>query len=87
MLSGVTESGFEFEIEEEALDDMEYLEALAEAEEDNTRIPKVIEMTLGKEGKKRLYDHFRDEKGRVQASKVVPEFKEILDKAGSKIKN
>lgn len=87
MLSGVTESGFEFEIDEEALDDMEYLEALAEAEDDSTRFPRVIEMTLGKEGKKRLYDHVRNEKGRASATKAIAEFTEILEKAGNQTKN
>ena len=87
MLRGVTDSGFEFEIEEETLDDIEYIEILGECEEDFTKLPKIIEKTLGKEGKKRLYDHLRNEKGIASATKVSEEFTEILNKAGNKTKN
>lgn len=87
MLSGVTESGFEFEIDEKNLDDMEYLEALADAEDNTERFPKLIRMTLGEEGKKRLYDHVRDEKGRAVATRAIEEFTEILQKAGPRTKN
>lgn len=87
MLVGSTQSGFEFEIDPEQLDDMEYVEKLAEIEENVLVLPKVIVMTLGEEGKKRLYDHLREDNGRVSVSKVSEEFTEILTIAGSKTKN
>lgn len=87
MLQGKTKSGFEFEIDEKQLDDMEYVEMLAEIEDNILAFPKVIAATLGEEGKKRLYDHLRDENGRVPVAEVTEEFKEILTVAGPKTKN
>ena len=85
-----TTSGFTIELDEENFDDMEFVELLAIAEENDrevTILPKAIEMTLGKEGKKALYDHVRDDKGRARATKAVEEFKEIMSLAGDGGKN
>ena len=51
------------------------------------KIPKVIKMTLGEDGKKALYDHVRNEKGKAPASKVIEVFKEIMDLTGDGGKN
>lgn len=87
MLKGKTESGFYFEIDETALDDMEFVEALADLEEDALKLPKVCNMLLGKEQKAKLYDHLRNEHGKVPASAVSSAIVEIMLVAGESTKN
>lgn len=84
MIKGTTESGFGFEFDPENVNDMEWLELAAEAEGDPTKYPKVIEMALGREQKKRLYDHIRTDSGRVPIDKAMEVFREIMDIAGEK---
>ena len=57
-----TESGFEIELDDEAMNDVE---AIVEMDTDGTKLFYVADRLLGKEGKKKLYDHLRDAKGRV----------------------
>lgn len=79
MITGVTSSGFEFSIEESTLDNMELLDALEEMSEENTlALSKVLDLILGKEQKKKLYEHLRTEDGRVPVSKVNDEIMEIF---------
>lgn len=84
MIKGTTESGFGFEFDPKNVNDMEWLELAAEAEGDPTKYPKVIEMALGREQKKRLYDHIRTDSGRVPIDKAMEVFREIMDIAGEK---
>ena len=87
MLKGKTESGFAFEIDESIGDDMEFVEALAAVDDNPLQMPKVLEGALGKEQKTKLYDHVRNDKGKVPIEKVLEEFVEILNKAGEQTKN
>ena len=87
MLKGKTESGFCFKINEADLDDMEFVEALAELEEDALKFPKVCDMLLGKEQKKKLYDHLRNENGKVPVNAVSNAIAEIMSVAGESTKN
>lgn len=87
MLQGKTESGFCFEIDESALDDMEFVEALADLEEDALKLPKVCNMLLGKEQKAKLYDHLRNEDGKVPINDVSNAIVEIMSVAGENTKN
>lgn len=82
-----TESGFTIEVDEKNFDDMELLEKLAQLDENILVLPEVLTMTLGEKGKKALYDHFRDDKGRATASKVMDEFREIMNLVGDGGKN
>ena len=79
MIKGKTRSGFEFQLEESVLDNMELLDAIVEAEENPAVIPKVVNMVLGKEEKKRLYDHLRTPKGNVPIMAVATEIAEIFN--------
>ena len=88
MIKGKTESGFSYKIDEACFNDMELLELLAETDNGNyLAISKVLEVLLGTDQKKKLYDHVRNDKGRVQIDLVTAEVKEILMSAGSKAKN
>ena len=82
-----TESGFTIEVDEANFDDMELLEKLVELDENILILPKVLNMTLGENGKKALYDHYRDDKGRSSATKVMAEFLEIMELVGDGGKN
>lgn len=81
MMRGKTESGFEFEIEEEILDDYEFLELLCEIDGGNVNLTvKMVDRLMGtQEQKKRLKDHVREESGRVSARKLLAEVAEILN--------
>ena len=88
MIQGTTKSGFRFEINENIGDNMELLEMLSDMKEgDWLAMSKVCEMTLGKEGKKALYDHLRTEDGRVPVADVSSAIVEIFEAAGKKGKN
>lgn len=83
MIKGKTLTGFAFEIEDEARDDMEMLENLtAISKGDLTVLPETLVMLLGEEQKKKLYDHCRGETGRVSSKKVMSEVKAMFDAAG-----
>jgi|GEM_PF-521680 len=89
MTEGKTKSGFAFKIDEDVRDDMELLEGFIDLDDgDMKALPKCIIALLGKEQKIALYNHCRSEKtGRVSASKVMKEVKEILDFASEEVKN
>ena len=71
MITAKTESGFSIELEESTLDNMEVLDALSDLDEGNPlAMSRLVVKLLGKDGKKRLYDHLRTEDGRVPASAV-----------------
>jgi len=79
MLKGKTSTGFEYEIENDQLDNMELLEALAEADAGKVlAIVKVCDLLLGKEQKQRLYDHCRTEKGNVPTASITNEILSII---------
>lgn len=90
-MTGVTSTGFSWEIDEEAADDIELLEYISGLDERDIRgLMNLIERLLGKEQKKKLYDHLRTEKGHVPASKVLQTITEIFNTASEenqKIKN
>jgi len=77
MISGRTESGFEFKIDPDLLDDMEFIDLLAEASENGLLLSKVLAFMLGEEQKKALYEHLRVQ-GKVSRSRVDEEAGEII---------
>lgn len=81
-----TASGFEFEIEDGVLDNMELLDAIAELEENPLKLTKVVKLLLGEKTKERLYDHVRNEKGRVPADALSTEVADIFKLLNDKVK-
>lgn len=84
-MKGITSSGFEYNLDETALDDYELLEDLCELDNGNTaRTISALNRLLGIEQKDRLKEHLREENGRVPASKMMIEMGEIFNsvKAG-----
>ena len=85
MIKGTTKSGFEYEVDESAADNMELIDALAEAASDYIlAISNVCKMLLGKDMRKKLYDHIRAEDGRVPIKNAVDEIMEIMQAMGDK---
>lgn len=78
-------TGFECEINTEAMNDMEVLELVVRIDEgDALAYSPFLTKLLGKENKARLYDHVREADGRVPIEKVAAEVGEILEQAGEK---
>ncbi len=78
MVKGVTRSGFEFEVAEDIVNDMELFEALCDLDSGDARaIVPVCRAVLGDQ-KKALYAHIRNEAGRVPVDKVAEEIADIL---------
>ncbi len=80
MIKGKTESGFAFQIDEEARDDMELLDAIVKLDAGEKQyMSEVVERLLGSEQRDKLYDYCRGKSGRVLASKVFAEITAIFD--------
>ena len=86
--TGTTASGFAFAIPAENLDNMELLDALAELNErDPLQVSAVCRLLLGKEQRKRLYDHLRTPAGNVPIGAVTEAIGEIFNACGDAGKN
>ena len=84
-MKGITESGFEYELNEETLDDYELLEMLCEIDAGNdSLLTKAAKQLLGGNQLNALKEHCRNEKGRVPATVMINEITQILaaNKAG-----
>ena len=83
-----TKSGFCCEIDPEVLNNMELVDALAEVQNGNSlAYPTVCLLILGKETRTRLYNHLRNEAGRVPPADVYRELTEIMNALGQPAKN
>lgn len=79
MIKGITKSGFEYEISENVMDNMELVDILADDQTDMSfRVSRITGMILGKDQKRRLYDHHRTEDGRVPVEAVYEDIGEIF---------
>lgn len=78
MIKGKTKSGFNYEIDEEALNDYRLLKEIARVEEEPLRFPFLLERLLTSEQEEKLLNHLEDEKGRVDPDKVMDEIKDIF---------
>ena len=83
------ENGFELDLEDDVLDNMELVDALAEmkSDEDPIAVSKVITLLLGKDTKKALYDFVRTESDRVPVAEVSKMVTEIFGAFGDAGKN
>lgn len=87
MITGKTESGFEFELDEGSLDDYELLEDICDMDNgDPLKITAIAKRLLGKEQMQALKEHVRNEEGRVSAARVTEEIAQIFS-SQSEVKN
>ena len=78
-IGGTTESGFQYSIDQEVMDDYELLEDLCEVDNGNAgKITAAARRLLGNEQLKALKEHLRNENGRVPASKMIEEISQIF---------
>jgi hypothetical protein len=88
MKKGKLSNGFEYEIDENVLDDMELIDAMEQSQgDDPLKVSKVITMVLGKEQRKSFYDSIRNEDKRVPVEKAVELFTELIESLGDEGKN
>lgn len=88
MKAGKLSNGFEYQIDEAIFDDMNFLDALAEADEgDPLAASRVCNMLLGKTQKKELYKMLQNEEGRVPIEPALNCVKEIMEALGDETKN
>ena len=79
MITAETKDGFAVELSEEALDNVELLDALAEVQDaDVLSLGRTIRLLMGKAQAKKLYDHLRNDKGRVPPQAVAQALNELL---------
>ena len=84
-----TATGFEYEIDKKAINNMELIDAIAELEENPENVvasSKVITMLLGKETKKRLYEHVRNADGIVTIDAAMTEIADIFNGGDADLK-
>ena len=80
-------AGLVLELDVKVMDNMELVDTLAEAsEEDPLAVSKMVRLILGNE-KRKLYDSLRTEDGRVPVEAVSNALKEIFESFGEKGKN
>lgn len=79
MITGKTSTGFEYTVDPIIVRDMEFIELAAETMDNGLKLPELIKYVLGAEQKEKLYEHVRNDKGRVILDDVNREVSEILD--------
>lgn len=83
----ITSSGFECDIDEAALDDMELLDDLVALDSgDVSKFSSAIRKILEPADKDRLYEHLRNDSGRVPVSAFGVELGDIIKGLNSKKK-
>lgn len=81
-----TSCGFEADIDEELLDDYEFLEVMREAEKSPLAFADIVVYLLGKDGKEALKARLRETHGRARPEAVRDAVLEILAELKSKKK-
>ena len=82
MITAETKDGFAVELSEEALDNVELLDALAAVQDSDVgfvRMARTIRLLMGKEQTKKLYDHLRTEDGRVPVVALSNALGELME--------
>lgn len=83
-----TKVGLEVELNRDAFDDMEVLDAIRGMDEDNPiALSKFCDLVFSKQEKKKLYDFCRAEDGKVPLSKILDVITEIMTSLGQPEKN
>ena len=87
MVKGTTKSGFCFEVDPNAMNDMELVDILADDTMDESfRMSHVVRKLFPGHQRKALYDHVRVD-GRVPVDAVIKEIEEIFSAMGNAGKN
>ncbi len=89
MIQGTTKSGFAYELQDDAMNNMELVDAMAELDDGGHpfALSRVCLLLLGRDQRKRLYDHIRTEDGRVPPKAMGEEIADIIRGFGEQGKN
>lgn len=89
MIEGKTKTGFTYQLDDDAMNNMELVDAMAELDDGGHpfALSRVCLLLLGKEQRKRLYDHIRTEDGRVPPQAMGEEIADIIRGFGEQGKN
>jgi hypothetical protein len=82
MITGKTKSGFEYELEDNVLDDYELIEALGELDENPLKLSKVIALLFGSR-KDDVKAFVKKQKGYVSTTEVSNLVLEVFEAAGN----
>lgn len=83
LVKGKTSSGFKYEVNPAMIHNAEFLELFADVQNGNSMQSfALMEMALGKEQKKALYEHLRNDEGMVPVEDLTQEIAEIFEKLG-----
>lgn len=87
-IKGKLQSGFEYSLDADVMNDMNIIEAIADTMEDNPlALAKLCKMLFGEEQKKALYKHLQNERGKVPVEKVGEAVVEVFNSFGEEGKN
>lgn len=82
--------GFVAEVDEQVVNDMEFLDLVYDFDEGKEKkifaMRKMSDILLGEEGRKRLYDTLRDENGRVPIDRYGTAMAELIGQMNDKKK-
>lgn len=73
-----TKSGFEYEIDSEAVDDWELVEVLSASDPNSGEYIQAVKTVLGADQYKGLKAHLKDKEGKVKITSMLREFEEII---------
>ncbi len=80
-------NGFETDLPDDVMNNMEFIDLLAEDESNPIVLSKMALIVFGKEKKKELYEHCKNERGRVPVEAVSKCFEELFAQWGDAGKN
>lgn len=87
-MKGITKTGFEYDVDDNLINNMELIDALVDIQNGSTgAVSDLLNCMFDKAQKKRLYDHVREESGRVPMDKCLIECTEIIQASGEAGKN
>lgn len=81
------ENGFEYTIDDSVMDDAEFVDLLADVEENPLRAGRILKWIYGDEGKKALYNHIRTKDGRVPVQAMNDAIEQTFNALGDSEKN
>ena len=88
MVKGKTKSGFEYEIDEENLESMEFIDAMAKLDDDDVSgLSNLMDIVMDRKQKKAFYAHIRGDKKFTPMKEAMDGFFEILNNIGKQEKN
>ena len=88
MIKGKTKSGFSYEIDAEALESMEFIDAMGKIDDDNiSGLSNLIDLVMNRKQKKAFYDHIKGDRKYTPMKEAMDEFFEILKEIGKQEKN